>query len=320
MADRIIIIEDKDNNYTTLELSQQNNDNKYIISSSNNKNIDIIIKDLNMIREDIHKYNVGDCLSCFCQYNPNRFQCARCNKSINIFNIIISCYDIYNHNHFKLLEIALNNKLNNNTDLIYNIINYYYYIIFEENDIMTHWNIKSYNDKLILYNKYIKLLYIFVSLTYNKVSSIFVFIKMNMLYETENDSVLFSTYDPGVGAIQLPCSAPTFHGDAMEGFCLLGKGDSAIFLMSYDSLYKNQPMKPEFATKGGFLKLRVKVLDLMTKEEYDAYQTAAAAAQVKIDDDAIQKYCVDHNINAQKTQSTCQTQKGACLRSNNVMH
>lgn len=86
MADRIIVIEDKDNNYTTLELSQQSNDNKYIISSSNNENIDTIIKDLNMIREDIHKYNVGDCLSCFCQYNPNRFQCARCNKSINIFN------------------------------------------------------------------------------------------------------------------------------------------------------------------------------------------------------------------------------------------
>lgn len=128
-------------------------------------------------------------------------------------------------------------------------------------------------------------------------------IKMNMIYCTENDSVLFSTYDEGVGAIQLPCQAPTFNGDAMEGFCLLTKGDSAIFLMSYDSLYKGQPQKPVFATNGGFLKLKVKVIDLMTKEEYDAYQTAASAAQVKIDEDVILKYCKDHMLTPQKTAS-----------------
>src|SRR6266446_8861405 len=68
--------------------------------------------------------------------------------------------------------------------------------------------------------------------------------KLNVVYSTQRDSILFSTYQEGQGPVQFTSTAPTFNGDPMEGFSMLGEGDSAIFLMPEDSAFKNQQPPP----------------------------------------------------------------------------
>src|SRR5215467_8874984 len=79
-------------------------------------------------------------------------------------------------------------------------------------------------------------------------------IKMNTVYSTWRDSVLFSTFEEGMGPVQLTINQPGYNGDPMEGFVMLGEGDSALFLMPVDSAFKNQPLPP-FAKKGEYIKV-----------------------------------------------------------------
>ena len=83
---------------------------------------------------------------------------------INIFNIIISCFVIWNNNHLNLLKIVLNDKFNNNIDLLYNIMNYYHNTIYEEHNILSDWDLINPNEKSIIYNKYIILLTIILNI------------------------------------------------------------------------------------------------------------------------------------------------------------
>ncbi len=45
-------------------------------------------------------------------------------------------------------------------------------------------------------------------------------IKMNLIYMTQRDSVLFSTYEEEMGPVQFTINSPTFHGDPMGGVCI----------------------------------------------------------------------------------------------------
>jgi len=127
-------------------------------------------------------------------------------------------------------------------------------------------------------------------------------IKMNTVYSTWRDSVLFSTYQGGMGPVQFTISPPSYNGDPMEGFVMLGEGDSAIFLMPVDSAFKGQQMPP-FAKKGEYIKVGVNVLSLMSKEEYEAKQAADAKMETEQESKTIDDYLVKNNLKAQKTAS-----------------
>lgn len=127
-------------------------------------------------------------------------------------------------------------------------------------------------------------------------------IKMNAVYSTQRDSVIFSTYMENMGPIQQTVSAPTFNGDPMEGYVMLGEGDSAIFLMPADSAFKNQPYPP-FAKKGDFIKIGVNVLSIMSKEEYDAKKLAESKSQIDMERITIEEYLAKNNLTAQHTAS-----------------
>ena len=58
-----------------------------------------------------------------------------------------------------------------------------------------------------------------------------------------------------------------FKGGLVEGLMLLSKGDSAVFLISADSIFKNQPTLPPGVFKGKDLKFTVKVVSLLGKAE-----------------------------------------------------
>ncbi|MEP7128320.1 MAG: FKBP-type peptidyl-prolyl cis-trans isomerase [Chitinophagales bacterium] len=127
-------------------------------------------------------------------------------------------------------------------------------------------------------------------------------LKMNLEYLTQKDSVLFSTYQEEMGPVQFTISAPTFNGDPMEGFTLLGEGDSAIFLMQSDSAYKGQEMPP-FAKPGEFVKIHVNVLSMMTQEEFEKKKAEETQVQSEKDVTIIESYLLSKGLKAQKTPS-----------------
>jgi len=127
-------------------------------------------------------------------------------------------------------------------------------------------------------------------------------IKMNLSYVTQKDSTLFSTYDEEMGPVQFTCNPPTFNGDPMEGFALLGEGDSAIFLMPTDSAYRDQEMPP-FAKSGEFVKIHVKVLSMMTKEDFEKKKGEEMKIQNEKDAAIIEGYLTSNGLKAQKTPS-----------------
>ncbi|MCY7409719.1 MAG: FKBP-type peptidyl-prolyl cis-trans isomerase [Chitinophagales bacterium] len=127
-------------------------------------------------------------------------------------------------------------------------------------------------------------------------------LKMNIVYMTQKDSVLFSTYEGEQGPIQFTCIPGTFNGDPMEGFTMLGEGDSAMFLMPADSAFKTQEYPP-FAKPGDFIKISVAVLSVMSKEEYEAKQSAEAKSQTDMESKTIEEYLAKNNIKAQRTAS-----------------
>jgi len=126
--------------------------------------------------------------------------------------------------------------------------------------------------------------------------------KLNIVYSTQRDSVLFSTYKEGQGPAQFTCTAPTFNGDPMEGFAMLGEGDSAIFLMPEDSAFKNQ-QPPAFAKKGEYIKIVVSVLSVMTKEQADKQKAEEAQMETQQESKTIEDYLAKNNLHAQKTPS-----------------
>ncbi|MEO5674510.1 MAG: FKBP-type peptidyl-prolyl cis-trans isomerase, partial [Chitinophagales bacterium] len=127
-------------------------------------------------------------------------------------------------------------------------------------------------------------------------------VKMNAVYSTQRDSVIFSTFLEGMGPIQQTITAPTFNGDPMEAFVMLGEGDSAIIHMPADSAFKHQDFPP-FAKRGDYIKIGVKILSVMSKEEYEQKKNEEAKQQTSMETTTIQDYLTKNNLQAQQTAS-----------------
>lgn len=128
------------------------------------------------------------------------------------------------------------------------------------------------------------------------------YIKIKFVYANEKDSVLFSSSEKNKDGVEFPLGKPQYNGDAMEGFTMLGKGDSAIFMTMVDSFFKGRTI-PLFLKAGTFLKMKVRCLSVKTAAEFEAQQKEGAAKQVTTDDAIIQKYIADNKIDAKKTAS-----------------
>jgi FKBP-type peptidyl-prolyl cis-trans isomerase len=127
-------------------------------------------------------------------------------------------------------------------------------------------------------------------------------IKLNTVYSTWNDSILFSTYESGMGPVQFTISPPGYSGDPMEGFVMLGEGDSAMFLMPVDSAFKGQPL-PAFAKTGEYIRIGVSAISVMSKEEYERKRAEDAKMQTEQEAKTIEAYLAKNNLKAQKTAS-----------------
>ncbi len=131
------------------------------------------------------------------------------------------------------------------------------------------------------------------------------FIEMNIqqVY-SENDSILLDTRKVNNNQpVELQLKPANFDGDIPEGFTYLVAGDSAIFLVSVDTLAAKMPGLPPFFKKGNYLEFRVVMVSIKSEAEMKKEQTEKSAKQISIDDKQLQDYFKQNNIKPSKTAS-----------------
>jgi FKBP-type peptidyl-prolyl cis-trans isomerase FkpA len=117
------------------------------------------------------------------------------------------------------------------------------------------------------------------------------------------DSVLFdSRKNNNNEPIPAQIAKPQYNGDLMEGLTLLTAGDSALFRVCADSIFRNG-QKPPFVKPGDTVHFYVKMVSVKSLEEYQKEEQETATKQISADEEIIKKYLVDNNITAIKTGS-----------------
>ncbi|WP_420147959.1 FKBP-type peptidyl-prolyl cis-trans isomerase [Spirosoma sp.] len=119
------------------------------------------------------------------------------------------------------------------------------------------------------------------------------------------DSILRDTHKEGA-PFQMLLQVPPFKGSYEEGLTMLGKGDSATFYVSADSLFTRamQPFPPG-VQKGTDIGIAVKILNVQTEDEYKKTQAADAEKQKSVDEKIIADYVAKNGLTGkvQKTAS-----------------
>ncbi|TLV00582.1 FKBP-type peptidyl-prolyl cis-trans isomerase [Dyadobacter luticola] len=127
----------------------------------------------------------------------------------------------------------------------------------------------------------------------------------HLVLKNGTDSTLRDTYKEGTPA-KMVLQPPQYKGSFEEGLTLLAAGDSAKFMINADTLFAKigQPMPP-MIKKGSELSFTVKVMSVLTSEEFQKQQSEAGAKQKTIDDKTIQAFLAKNNMKdkARKTAS-----------------
>ena len=103
--------------------------------------------------------------------------------------------------------------------------------------------------------------------------------------------------------ISISLNPSTFRGSLEEGFVMMAKGDSAIFLVNADSLFAKtfrQPL-PTFIKPGSKVTFTIKMIDITTRAELEAKAKAEAEIIKAQENEVISKFC-----NRQKFCERCQ--------------
>lgn len=92
-------------------------------------------------------------------------------------------------------------------------------------------------------------------------------VKLHFQLFTEKDSLVRSTFSEP-RAIQTALPKPAFRGALEEGLIMMAAGDSASFLVSADSMFRDYGQLPPFLRKGSLIKFNVKMLSVLSEAEY----------------------------------------------------
>ena len=126
---------------------------------------------------------------------------------------------------------------------------------------------------------------------------------MNIAYYSDKGDTLFSSDNQG-GAMPMNYMAAQFTKNASieECFSLIGEGDSAVFYISADSLYKNssgRPAPPDLV--GTKIKLCIGIDQVFTTEEFSAYSAEMEQVQIAKEKESIRTYLSEKGITAEET-------------------
>lgn len=127
----------------------------------------------------------------------------------------------------------------------------------------------------------------------------------HLVLKNSADSALRDTYKEGM-PVKMVLQAAPFKGSFEEGLAMLSTGDSAKFQISADTLFAKmmQPLPP-MIKKGTDLNFTVKVISVLTTEEFQKDQAEAGVKQKAVDAKVIDEYLAKNNLTAkaQKTAS-----------------
>ncbi len=139
-------------------------------------------------------------------------------------------------------------------------------------------------------------------------------VRISLLVKNDKDSILTDSKDPkynrpGYTYYEFPLPKSTFNGSFEQGLGLLAVGDSASFLISADSLYKDKPLPP-FLKKGSMITYEVKLQKITPKEEAEKEQKQKMEEQKVMmelrkneEPKELAKYVEENKISAKPTAS-----------------
>jgi FKBP-type peptidyl-prolyl cis-trans isomerase FkpA len=88
--------------------------------------------------------------------------------------------------------------------------------------------------------------------------------------KNSKDSMFINSYEKNAPAT-IPLFPPTYKGCIFEGFAMMGKGDSATFVVNADSLYTNtfRSERPAFLAPGSDVTFTIKMVDVVTQQQME---------------------------------------------------
>jgi peptidylprolyl isomerase len=125
-------------------------------------------------------------------------------------------------------------------------------------------------------------------------------LKVQVINSTMKDSVIFSSIKNG-SPLEFKMTDPRFNGDMMHAFKVLHEGDSAVFYVSADSMFRRQ--FPPYAKAGDLMKFNIKVLKVMNEKEMLDEKASASAGQTSIDNKLIDEYVAAKKLDVKTTES-----------------
>ncbi len=108
-----------------------------------------------------------------------------------------------------------------------------------------------------------------------------------LILKNADDSVVLNTRKE-FGEQQITASASSFKGDLMEALTMLHIGDSAVFYIPVDSLYKNS--LPYFAKSKTCMRFYLAVSNIMNEKEFNENQIKMKQQSLDYDDSVLHVY------------------------------
>lgn len=127
----------------------------------------------------------------------------------------------------------------------------------------------------------------------------------DLTYCTEKDSMLFNSKQMLGQPVQLLVGKADFKNDLNTGLKTMTVGDSAVMLISADSLFLKtfRQARPPFIPAGSNLKFYVKVTKVSSQDELIREQQAASKAKEESEMVNLEKFISDNKLNVTKTES-----------------
>ncbi len=121
-------------------------------------------------------------------------------------------------------------------------------------------------------------------------------ITVHLTLKNGKDSVMRDTHKEPQ-PLKLILQVPPFKGSFEEGLAMMGKGDSATFFVSADSLFSRamQPL-PAGVTKGSDISFTVKLLNVQSEEEARKEEMGVREKQKGVDEIAIKQFLTQNNM------------------------
>lgn len=124
--------------------------------------------------------------------------------------------------------------------------------------------------------------------------------KMHLKYRDTKGKVLYDSQEQTRDFV-LQLTLPTFVGGMEEGFALMGEGDSAVFRVSADSVFDKtfRQVLPPSVNKGDILTFEVRMIKVMTIDEYRKQRMAERKDVNELEKFSIDAYLAENGIKAE---------------------